>query len=1610
MKVLNGRYQIKEKYAETLNSLVFSACDLIEKRDGIIVKILNRNVKKRFPAEYFKIEYRAASLLEHPLVRKVERFYKIYSIDGTVMSDGDYFYTAIQLPDVLRETSAVDKKLFFNQAMCGLSFIHRAGYFHGDIRINNFLYDGEGIFFFDLSPFLDVPEGRSYDMKKITEIFKRMNIMIPKKRETVGDYLGHPLFEPDLQEKLLYRHLEETSFPSAYWALDLKKGQELIRGKTEAAFRYNGDKANIRLFAKGLIPFLETEDYKTLWVANTEEDEFLGLIRYLLLYFDRFDYGKKIIGRHGEEYCKIAPLPEFSPARPLRNEKAEKTKLTEIGIQLIKELTAVHPLAIILEDTSRLDPFSLDVLRSIRNQLPPERLTILHASGTDLIQDEDQVNVEKLTKEEIQRLLSFYFHLFELPQKWIDDIWEETAGEPVLIEAGLQNMARQKGIRVFEERYETSRPIKEYFDFNKQYKTLFSQCTGEEKEILGVLYHFNGYLPPVVCKLLPSAYDDAVKALAEKNILLPREGIVLKYDILKKNIALPGPNELYALLVSALAGYLEEDHSLVFPFIRLVVVQKMYGKELDTFLKLYESLKENQKSPLHRGFYHALKHLYAHFPEIPKDKHFAILYALSGEDEKKEFDYNGICNEMDALARTREERYKALSVALRTDVAGLSRAREAAAIFDEKDLLPEKLWLKVSASLLEYLSNHALSEEAIQLFEKRIKPLLDELHFETRFALFSAITSTYLRMNDFAMLSELGAKMLEIAQSHEEELPRDMVFSAYNVSGIANRGNPEKALEYYQTTGRIAREMHNDMIQAIVYNNTAVVYYEMNRPEKHAEFLMKAIECGERGEAYPVLFTAVNNLMENYILDFKYGELLEIAKKFEPLVDKLDSVESVHSFYTIYARAWYHLGRMDKMEEYFYKVEPFYEKKKETRQYFQYFILKVLTLFYRQGADPAAQLAESVSRDSYFIDNPAKLYNLYAALTYYLFPIEALHPTLKRIVTLLDKELTEYSNKTEPQYQYAVELFLLKAGLHPHPEHVVMGDAHFFTVKMLFLHVALSGLEEFSVEEANLAAFYLMMMEQARRGLGKEEFALVRRTPFWQMHEMTLTEKGIPPLETTGEEYIKSLSSKARAYRKKNERSFYQRAHYQNMLTVKQLAEACIKNVMEIYDVTRGIYFEFDPVKKWIKRKEFYDPMYHYEEEPVIETLLNRQLFVEEDIIHFWESPDPMKDRGIFEAFAFPIIDIAVARSSEGQKSSSFSTMLSMNGCFYFDTKKGVTRPKEKDLKLLYYMREYANATLYYNLLKETALIDPLTRLYKRDSWVSLSKDLLARQRKSGGKMAVIMGDIDFFKSINDEYGHKKGDEVLRGIARVFTQSTRHIDIIGRYGGEEFIFALLVKKRSEAMMIAERICRACEKENLAEKQKVTVSLGVALYPDDGEILDELIEKADHALFESKEAGRNRVTSWTDVRHDEMKKQVRQAVITNPAREKEKIDCLVRLNQIRADSESLETVVDRANAVLAELFNGTVVVKISDEKGWAVYPLPEEGALESDGTSSYLTDTHVSIYESARGSRSGTVYYDNQDSSLNIHLEKSFASLMGQIIYEKVILSRPREGV
>ncbi len=165
--------------------------------------------------------------------------------------------------------------------------------------------------------------------------------------------------------------------------------------------------------------------------------------------------------------------------------------------------------------------------------------------------------------------------------------------------------------------------------------------------------------------------------------------------------------------------------------------------------------------------------------------------------------------------------------------------------------------------------------------------------------------------------------------------------------------------------------------------------------------------------------------------------------------------------------------------------------------------------------------------------------------------------------------------------------------------------------------------------------------------------------------------------------------------------------------------------------------------------------------------------------------------------------------------------------------------------------------------LHQISITDGLTGLFNRKHIMELLSREKSRSQRSGSKWSILMLDIDYFKEINDTYGHPIGDKVLRRLAETLTSSVRQCDLVGRYGGEEFMVILPESTIADAARTAERIRANVGNLQFIEEQEnfaITVSIGVAGYPDHGEDTEKMLSCADNALYMAKSGGRNRVVA------------------------------------------------------------------------------------------------------------------------------------------------------
>lgn len=259
----------------------------------------------------------------------------------------------------------------------------------------------------------------------------------------------------------------------------------------------------------------------------------------------------------------------------------------------------------------------------------------------------------------------------------------------------------------------------------------------------------------------------------------------------------------------------------------------------------------------------------------------------------------------------------------------------------------------------------------------------------------------------------------------------------------------------------------------------------------------------------------------------------------------------------------------------------------------------------------------------------------------------------------------------------------------------------------------------------------------------------------------------------------------------------------------------------------------------------------------------------EGDIFDYWvlRHASPLLIEDIHNDFRFDLEKIAPSERREILSLIS-APMVSENkflGILRLDNPQA-NFFTQHDLRLLARIADLAAVALENaELFKETeelAIHDELTTLYTKGYFMERLKEECLRSARHNTKFALLLLDIDFFKNYNDTLGHPAGDIVLRRLADVVQDSLANYNpIIGRFGGEEFCIILPNVDKKKAYLVAEGVRKNIEKTRVVLRRQetgVTVSVGVAVFPDDGRDETELTMKSDSLMYSAKEKGRNRV--------------------------------------------------------------------------------------------------------------------------------------------------------
>lgn len=269
-------------------------------------------------------------------------------------------------------------------------------------------------------------------------------------------------------------------------------------------------------------------------------------------------------------------------------------------------------------------------------------------------------------------------------------------------------------------------------------------------------------------------------------------------------------------------------------------------------------------------------------------------------------------------------------------------------------------------------------------------------------------------------------------------------------------------------------------------------------------------------------------------------------------------------------------------------------------------------------------------------------------------------------------------------------------------------------------------------------------------------------------------------------------------------------------------------------------------------------------------TVLNDPTLLMHQLVETGDVPDLF----ILDIMMPDLDGISLAKLIRNEKKYDKSSIVfataknaedSLEACFEAGAQDFVNKPISV-IELKYRIR---NIFIVQNFIKDlvnknenltlTSMKDGLTEIYNRSYLDSRLSQEFSKCRRYQHKLCLLMLDIDFFKNINDTHGHPLGDEVLKAIAKLLQETVRASDIVARYGGEEFTILMPGTDMSNAKTLAERIRDAVVQTKLVSSMPdldVTVSIGVSEFTSELSSAQELLERADKALYEAKDAGRN----------------------------------------------------------------------------------------------------------------------------------------------------------
>ncbi|MFN3412004.1 MAG: GGDEF domain-containing protein, partial [Exilispira sp.] len=698
------------------------------------------------------------------------------------------------------------------------------------------------------------------------------------------------------------------------------------------------------------------------------------------------------------------------------------------------------------------------------------------------------------------------------------------------------------------------------------------------------------------------------------------------------------------------------------------------------------------------------------------------------------------------------------------------------------------------------------------------------------------------------------------------------IFHSYNNLGVVNYRNKEfeKARKYMINALEYARQLEDKTLLFVSYNNLNLLEMDKKiRLQRSRKMLKLAPFLAEK----TYLILSFCNIFLYLLEEGNFEEIFNIVSKYK---DEIFQNFENYSFFTI--RRFLHL--------YTILTFPFYIFEKK----------EYLNLFYKNLCTVKDKIEY---QDEKF--ELKYLYNLIKPIIYYLINNESLEN--KSLTELKDKikdifiEYTEDKDKIvntefftsllgiygllffeKSEYLNLIKELVKKYGKD---SKVCNSDLSIFyrintnnrytdqtLMRYISIYFKLNDIEPWSSSgiffKIYIFLFYLQILKNTKNIEKLKLYLQIFYRQFNPFLEFINTEfLFFPYIKENFSQMINLIEKINKSDKKRGENfSDYSISSFKNISLPKDGYDkdyfiSLLSELTNHFGFDRGMLYLYENKEIRLKESICKQPILYHNFEPSYNFMENDYFYPQQPLFK------KIKNSNISEILYLPIYFVnAIQRIASLEKYDKKNLQgVMLRGYFYFDSK--TIKNRKLQYQTIQFCALYLSELFERIQLEKIYMNDYLTRVLTRENFFKKCYQVLNINKKST-IFAILMIDIDNFKKVNDNFGHQKGDIVLSKVAQTIKNSLRNIDIVGRYGGEEFTVCLMDTSMDNATIVAERIRTNIENLEFFDSNiKITVSIGLSFFPEDGMVIDELINKADIAMYRAKNKGKNRVEIYSN---------------------------------------------------------------------------------------------------------------------------------------------------